>query len=125
MQALTENDALSLNQINLAGLVTNLPTKSLLKEWVLLEGNSVLDLEAYLLAPQSAALVLHQVPNTFKRLLLIVTNKELARDWFRNILIHNQNVECGGLKPEDILTGFVIDNGNTFVVYVEGPAVGK
>ncbi|XP_048516580.1 uncharacterized protein LOC109533526 [Dendroctonus ponderosae] len=124
LQELTESDSLAVDQINLAGLVSNLPPKSPLKEWVLLEKNTVLNLEAYLLSPQSAALVLHQVPNTYKGLLLIVTNKELARDWFSNISIHNQNIECGGLKPEDILTGFVIDNGNAFVLYVEGPAVG-
>ncbi|XP_050299636.1 uncharacterized protein LOC126738377 [Anthonomus grandis grandis] len=114
----------SINRINLGGIEFSPSKKSPLKEWMLIEHDTVLDLEAYLLSPQSAALVLHQVPNTYKRLLVIFFAKEKAQTCLRNILTHNGRVMNGELKDNDILTGFIIDNGNNFVIYVEGHSVG-
>ncbi|KAL1505402.1 hypothetical protein ABEB36_004976 [Hypothenemus hampei] len=116
---------ISMPTINMAHVTLNPQPKCYLKEYVLIENNSVLDLEAYLLSPQSAALVLHQIPNIFKRMLLITYDREFARQWCFNIVKHNEQFFYKDMKNNyDILTGFVIDNGSTFVFYIEGDSVG-
>lgn len=112
-----------MTEINLAGISLN-GNVAPLKEYVLLEKNTTLSLEAYLLSPQSAALVFHQIPNTFKRLMLIGLNKELILQFLGKILGHNQNIMHFDRTNDDFLTGFFLDNGNNFIVYVEGHSVG-
>lgn len=112
-----------MTEINLAGISRNENIASPLKEYVLLEKNTTLSLEAYLLSPQSAALVFHQIPNTFKRLMLIGWHKDLVRHFLGKIISHNQQI-MHFVRNDDFLTGFFLDNGNDFIVYVEGHSVG-
>lgn len=113
-----------MTEINLAGISLNENIASPLKEYVLLEQNTTLSLEAYLLSPQSAALVFHQIPNTFKRLMLIGWNKNLVQQFLGKIISHNQHIMHFDRANDDFLTGFFLDNGNNFIVYVEGHSVG-
>ncbi|XP_060533724.1 uncharacterized protein LOC132706411 [Cylas formicarius] len=100
----------SLNEIN---LVMDTAPANILTESLLLRNGASLTLEAYLLAPQAAPLVLHRIPDTFKRLFCVVTDKALASSFMEEILAHR-----------DTLTGFVIDNGLSCFVFVEGPSFG-
>lgn len=114
-----------MNRINLAGISLVEPKTSPLREWILLQNNTNLCLEVYLMSPQSAALVLHQIPNTYMRLLVIAFTFKMANQFFGNILKYNQRIMFNKLKAEDILTGFFIDNGNNFAIYVEGRSIGN
>ncbi|KAF7270393.1 hypothetical protein GWI33_016627 [Rhynchophorus ferrugineus] len=113
------NDVNSLNLAYINKELTRIGGR-FVKDWLLMEMSTCLSLEAFLLAPQAASLVLHQIPNTFKRLLIIIFDKELIKDSFTKILIHNK--KCS--MDNNILTGFVIDNGNNAMIYVEGIATG-
>lgn len=72
---------------------------------------------------------------TYRRLLLVLKNKTLARSILRQVLAHNQNylgstvlipnhyktLNDGHLKDVmNVITGFVIDFGENFIMYFEG-----
>lgn len=92
---------------------------------------TLLKVEVYLMAPQTASLILLRFPNTFKRLLFILYSWELARNLLTSIAKHNERIfsekktgSAEDLEFADIITGFVIDNGDSLTIFVEGLSTG-
>nr|CAI5867422.1 unnamed protein product [Callosobruchus analis] len=109
--------------------------KSLIEESVFLEHGTTLHLEAYMLAPQTPCLVLHHQRNLFKRILMVINDEQVAKDIFVQIYSHNKRTldEMKKLSEHnaavvveinEVLTGFLIDSGNSYLVFVEGLAKG-
>nr|CAH7751432.1 unnamed protein product [Callosobruchus chinensis] len=105
--------------------------RNLIEESVFLEHGTTLHLEAYILAPQMPCLVLHNQRNLFKRILMVINEEQLAKDIFVQIYSHNkrtleemkkQNVV--NVEINEVLTGFLIDNGNNYLIFAEGLAKG-
>lgn len=104
----------------------------ILQESALLTLGTSLEVEAFLMAPQAASLILHQIPDTFKRLLIVFHDEELAQQFYIEVNDNNATVleevkkDSGQKNPElqDIITGFLLDNGNDFAFFVEGPSNG-
>ncbi|XP_030755396.1 uncharacterized protein LOC115881837 isoform X2 [Sitophilus oryzae] len=118
--------SLPVNTINLANINTELNSsfKPVLREWLLMEKGTSLTVEVYLLSPQAPSLVLHQIPNTYKRLMLIALKKQVATQFLSKIWDHNQRIMCQKLDESDLITGFIIDNGNDVIIYIEGLSTG-
>ncbi|CAH1967678.1 unnamed protein product [Acanthoscelides obtectus] len=103
--------------------------KSLVPESVYLEQGTTMHIEAYILAPQTPCLVIHNQPNLFKRMLMVIYDEQLAKDVFVEIYTRNklilheakkkseQNID---MELSEVLTGFLIDNGNNYLMFVEG-----
>lgn len=119
------------NEINLKSpKYQNYPL--LVPESVYLKLETTLKIEMYVMAPQAASLILHQFPNTFKRLFIIFHAENGARLFYEKVEAHNKeafeaikkNPNQKILDLEDILTGFLLDNGNSFAMFIEGPSSG-
>ncbi|XP_057659206.1 uncharacterized protein LOC130895721 [Diorhabda carinulata] len=121
-------DTKNVNDIN---IIKDLVNTNEISEATFLEFGTTVSIEVYLMAPQAPSLVYHHVPETYKRLFFITDNKVFAEILFNQIFNHNSvffsnksehdEVEMNKL---DILTGFVLDNGNSYFFYVEGPSTG-
>lgn len=100
----------------------------ILEESTLLFLGTSLTVELYLMAPQAASLIVHQIPDTFQRLLIIFREKEFAQTFYSEIADHNNKIlkeitnDPGrkSLELLDIITGFFLDNGNEFAFFAEG-----
>ncbi|KAG5889994.1 hypothetical protein JTB14_035906 [Gonioctena quinquepunctata] len=122
-------DVATVNEINLVSSYSR--KKCILTEATLLELGTTLQVQVYLMAPQAATLVLHQVSNIFKRIFIVYNEEKLAKSMFSEITKHNKNVyewnkdeKVKDTVNSDILTGFVIDSGTSFFFYIEGPSTG-
>lgn len=125
------SDVKTVNEVNLLPQ-TSFKYPVVLQEATLLTLGTSLEIEAYLMAPQAASLILHQVPNTFKRLFIIFYDEDLAKLFYSEVSDHNIKVveevksdpELKNPELQDIITGFFLDNGNDFAMFVEGPSIG-
>lgn len=146
-------DTLTINEINLSSL-SEPKNSSPLTEYLLNSYGTTLQIEVYLSAPLRALLEVHSDPQIFNRLFFIIENTELAAMFLNFIMLHNQDIlgpdifianflKCH-LQQADLdeisrrrwhistdysvyspaLTGFIIDNGNSYAFFVEGLANG-
>ncbi|XP_028138161.1 uncharacterized protein LOC114332519 [Diabrotica virgifera virgifera] len=111
-------DIKTVNEINLK------PEKrdESLSEKTLLEFGTTVCVEVYLMAPQAPALVYHHAQNTFKRIFFILNEESFAKKIYNALVTYNSAIQTANNK--DILTGFLLDNGNNYFFYIEGLAIG-
>lgn len=122
-------DMRNVNEINIS--LDNVEAKNSISEETLLNFGTTLKVEVYLMAPQTASLILLRFPNTFKRLLFILYSWELAKNLLTSIIKQNDRIfsekKTGSIEDlefADIITGFMIDNGDSLTIFVEGLSTG-
>ncbi|KAJ8909442.1 hypothetical protein NQ315_017544 [Exocentrus adspersus] len=123
------SDMKNVNEININPNIVEF--KSTILENTLLDFGTSLKVEVYLLAPQTASLILMRIPNTFKRFLFILNSYELSKNVLTSIIKHNdgilsENTDASesDLEFTDVITGFLIDNGNSSTFFLEGLSTG-
>lgn len=145
-------DVITVNEINL-GLEFKPKSLTPLSESLLANYGTTLKLEAYLSAPHNAFLEVHTFPDIYRRLFVIINYEEVATTLLNEVMLHNQDIlgpeiiVCNFLKSNtaanadvnksnsrkssqssmfytEALTGFMIDNGSTYAIFLEGIANG-
>lgn len=121
------SDNITANEVNFLPLYRS-TYPVVLQEATLLSLGTCLEIESFIMAPQAASLIFHQTSNTFKRLFVIFYNEELATTFYNEINEYNttlldelkKNANQKNPETEDIVTGFLLDNGNNYAFFVEG-----
>lgn len=139
-------DKYTVNELSLTVLDENHTNTSPLTDPILLLNGTTVKFEAHFLTPVHPLFFIRDVENVYKRLLLILFNEDVAKHLVSSILFYNEAFLGAGpfLVPnnfmiqrescntdesvlaqrENMLSGFIIDDGNCFILYVEGHSNG-
>lgn len=144
-------DIFNVQELNLACFTEEIPS-SCLSDDVLLKSGTSLKIEMFLQAPQSAPVKCLASPSIYQKMIVLTSNDLLATNLLNQILLHNQkcftaevvvtNFLKSGAKAKldketgrigfvsgvaennEVVTGFMIDNVNWYVFFVEGSPTG-
>lgn len=101
---------------------------------VLLKNFTALEVEVRLSKPFDVVKEVRQFEPLFKRIVLVINNKPLAKTMLTQVLMHNQNYmekktvvssfqEIGGgdnVDHSNVVTGFIVDFDELFIMFFEG-----
>ncbi|XP_044262940.1 uncharacterized protein LOC123010264 isoform X2 [Tribolium madens] len=139
------NRRFTINELNLSDFEKN-PPNSLLADQNLFWRGTTVKFEAHFLTPPHPLFHIKDTSHSYRRILLIIFNQGVAKSLFDNLLRHNYGILGPGpiLVPnflshqkrllssadklnsenEQVLSGFCIDDSNSFIFYIEGPSNG-
>lgn len=136
-------DRITIQELNLTDMNKKRPN-SILADPSLFWRGTTLKFEAYFLTPPHPLFYIRDVTSSYRRLLVIMFDKEIAKSFFENIILHNYRVLGPGpiLAPhfliqkrtstttkinsekQKALSGFLLDDWNSFIFFLEGPSNG-